>query len=352
MPAATKHAALKWISARHLQHFIASAEKAGVNVDVLLEDAGVVRARLSDPDYPVPVAAIELMLSTITREHAEPLVGLRLARDIQPATFGPLGYIAQACTTFADVLDVVTRYSGLLSNIGKSSVVHAPGASEVRWECTAGGRVFRRQATEYVLGSFVTLGRLLMPDRHDMPKAVTFTHPGPGSPKHARAYVSFFQCPVYFDRPASAVVIPAAALKARLRHGDAFIKSLLERHAANVLKQRTTDSSLGDEVSHLVKAMILDGVPTKEMVAAQLGMSGRSLHRKLEDTGTRYREILDRVRLDIASERLKTAEDSTADISDGLGFSTRQAFLRWFKQRMGQTPGAFRTQARQGDAND
>jgi AraC-like DNA-binding protein len=352
MPATTKHAALKWISARHLQHFIANAEKAGVDIDLLLEDAGVVRARLSDPDYPVPVAAVELMLSTITREYAEPLVGLRLARDIQPATFGPLGYIAQACTTFADVLEVVTRYSGLLSNIGKSSVVHAPDATEVRWECTAGGRIFRRQATEYVLGSFVTLARLLMPERQDMPRAVTFTHPGPDSPRHARGYVSFFKCPVYFGRPASAVVIPALALKARLRHGDAFIKSLLERHAATMLKQRTTDSSLGDEVSHLVKAMILDGVPTKDMVAAQLGMSGRSLHRKLEDAGTSYREILDRVRLEIASERLKFAADSTTEISGSLGFSTRQAFLRWFKQRTGETPGEFRTKNQRSDADD
>jgi AraC-like DNA-binding protein len=349
MPAATKQAALKWISARHLQHFIANAEKAGVDVDVLLEDAGVIRARLSDPDYPVPVAAIELLLSTITREHAQPLIGLRMARDIQPATFGPLGYIAQACTTFADVLDVITRYSGLLSNIGKTSIVHAPDATEVRWECVAGGRVFRRQATEYVLGSFVTLGRLLMPDRHDMPKAVTFMHAGPDTPKHARAYVAFFQCPVYFNKPTSAVVIPAQALKTKLRHGDAFIKSLLERHAANMMKHRTTDSSLSDEVSHLVKAMILDGVPTKDMVAAQLGMSGRSLHRKLEDAGTSYREILDQVRLDIASERLKLATDSTTDISDGLGFSTRQAFLRWFKHRTGKTPGEFRTETKQDD---
>lgn len=348
MPNAAKHAELKWISARHLQHFVSHAEAARVDVDKLLEDAGLNRARLVDPDYVVPISAIELMLATLTREHNQPLMGLRLSRDIQPATFGPLGYIAQACPAFGDVLDVLVRYNGLLSNIGNTSIVHAPGSIEVRWECSAGGRVFRQQATEYVLGAFVTLGRLLIPGQQDLPLSVNFAHQRPASVRHAREYVSYFQCPVYFDRPLSSVVLPIAALKTKLRHGDAFVRELMERHAANLLKQRTSPSSIPDEVSHLIRAMIVDGVPGKDAVAELLGMSGRSLHRKLQDSGTNYQALLDQVRMEIASVRLGSSEDSNAEISDSLGFSTRQAFLRWFKQRTGKTPSEFKNQIKQG----
>jgi AraC-like DNA-binding protein len=344
MPNTAKHAELKWISARHLQHFISHAEAARVDADKLLEDAGLNRARLADPDYVVPIAAIELMLAILTREHNQPLMGLRLSRDIQPATFGPLGYIAQACPTFGDVLEVLVRYNGLLSNIGSTSIVHAPGSVEVRWDCSAGGRVFRKQATEYVLGSFVTLGRLLMPGQQDLPLSVNFAHPRPTSAKYAREYVSYFQCPVYFERPLSSVVLPVATLKTRLRHGDAFVRELMERHAANLLKQRTSPSSIPDEVSHLIRAMIVDGVPGKDAVAAQLGMSGRSLHRKLQDAGSSYQDLLDQVRLEIARERLGSAGDSATEISDSLGFSTRQAFLRWFKQHTGKTPSEYKNQ--------
>lgn len=347
MPGSSSQAhELKWISARHLQHFISQAEAAHVDIGQLLEDAGLNRERLADPDYPVPVPAIELMLSAVTREHNQPLLGLRLAHDIQPATFGPLGYIAQACPTFGDVLDMVVRYNGLLSNIGNSSVVHTPGNVEVRWECVAGGRVFRQQATEYVLGAFVVLARLLLPGRRDLPQAVNFSHHPPASAAHMREYVSFFRCPVYFGQAVSSTVLPTAALKVRLRHGDAFMREMLERHAANVLKQRTQPSSIPDEVKHLIRAMIIDGAPGKDAIAAQLGMSGRSLHRKLQDAGTSYQELLDGVRLEIACERLRETENTSAEIADCLGFSTPQAFLRWFKQCSGQTPSEYRSHHR------
>ena len=337
-----KQAALKWISARHLRHFIAQAQAVGVNVDLLLEDAGVVRERLDDPDYPVPVSAIELMLSAIMREQAQPLIGLRLAYNIQPATFGPLGYLAQSCTTFSDVLQVITRYSGLLSNIGKTSVVPVPGGVEVHWECLAGGKLFRQQATEYVLGTFVVLARLLIPGRKDVPASVSFAHAKPELTAHARRYISFFRCPVYFDKPFSAVTLSTQALQTRLPHGDSFMKEMLERHAANVLKQRSVTSTLSDEVRHLIRALTIDGAPSKETVAAQLGMSARNLHRKLGEEGSSYRALLDEVRLEIAVEHLQGTTESSAEISERLGFSTRQAFLRWFKQSTGKTPTEYR----------
>lgn len=348
MPRTPPHSDLTWISARHLRHFIAYADAAGLKVDELLDDAGLNRARLEDPDYPVPLAAIELILATITREQQQPLLGLRLAANIQPATLGPLGYIAQSCPTLGDVLDAAVRYNGLLSNIGHTSLLRAPGSVEVRWECRAGGRVFRQLATEYVLGLLVVLARLLIPDRQDLPLSVNFSHRRPVSAATARDYVSFFQCPVYFEQACSSAVIPAAALNIRLRHGDAFIREMMERHASNLLKQRTQTPSLPDEVQHLIRAMIIDGVPSKDAIAAQLGMSGRSLHRKLQQTGTRYQELLDQVRLDIARERLTEGTDSSAEISGCLGFATRQAFLRWFKQRTGKTPTAYRSHMEHG----
>jgi AraC-like DNA-binding protein len=341
---AAKETALKWISARHLQHFIAQAETAGVNIEDLLDEAGVVRERLRDPDYPIPVSAIELMLASVTRQRDEPLLGLYMARNIQPAALGPLGYLAQTCATFADVLDVITRYSGLLSNIGRTSVLHIPGGAEVRWDCLAGGRLFRQQATEYVLGSFVVMGRLLIPGRQDLPVAVSLPHPRPASTDLAREYIAFFKCPVYFDRPYAAVTLPLRALQARLRHGDAFMKDLLERHAANLLRQRAAGSSLEDEVRHLIRALIADGAPAKETVAAQLGMSGRSLHRRLQESKHSYRELLDEVRLEIAMRDLRDSGDAIAEVAGRLGFSTHQAFLRWFKHSTGQTPGEYRHQ--------
>jgi len=96
-------------------------------------------------------------------------------------------------------------------------------------------------------------------------------------------------------------------------------------------------------VRRLLQALILTGTPTKEAVAQQLGTSTRSLHRRLEAESTSYGEQLDAVRLALAREQLHAPETPIADIAARLGFSSPQAFMRWFKQLVGATPGQYRS---------
>ena len=345
-----KDPALGWISVRHLQHIVARGEGIGISMKELMDEAGLTQSKLNDADGLIPISAIEAMLVAFSKRYSDPLMGLHLADDIQPATFGALGYITQVCSTFSEVLEMLTRYSGLLSNIGKTSVVFNPGSVQVCWECAVGSPFLKQQATEYVLGSLMVLMRLLLPEKSDFLKSVQFAHAKPDDAELNRKYFSFFKCPVYFGQTTSCVVVGSDVLKTKLRHGDAFMKDALDRHAQNILRQRTQVSSLTDEVRHLIGAMIINGVPTKEMVAMQLGISGRSLHRKLEEMGTGYREILDQVRLKIAQTRLQEGVDSMSAIAEHLGFHSHQAFQRWFKQSTGQTPGEYRKQQSEGRA--
>lgn len=334
--------AVEWISARHVQHIVARGEAAGIAMDALLQDAGLSRARLLDVDYQVPVSALEHMLASISRDAPDPLIGLFLATEIQPSTFGAIGFIAQTCGRYGDVLEMLTRFNGLLSNIGRTSVIHGPGTVSVCWECTAGGALFRRHACEYVLGSLVMLSRLLMPAQAPIIQSVHFAHSRPADAAIIRTYPGFFQAPVYFDSSMSCVVMPASVLRIPLSHSDAFMKDMLERHALHLMQQRQRKPALADEVMHLIRALMIEQVPDKATVAGQLGISSRSLHRHLQTLGTSYRELLDRVRLAMARERLEDSHDSLTDIADHLGFSTRQAFIRWFRDQAGTTPGQYR----------
>lgn len=338
-----------WISARHLQHMIGRGEAVGLRFDDLLGEAGLSRERLADGEARVPLAVIEAVLSAISERYPDPLLGLHAAQDIQPAAFGPLGHIMQACTTFADALDVVMRYRGLLSNIGRSSVRRTPGELQICWECLVGGPALRRQATEYVMGTFASLIRVLLPGPQQL-HSVYLAHSRAEAPEAAREYYKHFNCPVYFDRPESSLNFPDRVLQMRLPHGDAQLKDMLEQHARRLLAERAQPRALTDEVRHLIRTMIIEGVPMRDRVAEQLGISGRSLHRKLIEAGSGYRELLDEVRLELAQQRLRDSEDSVTVIADFLGFNSHQAFLRWFKQASGdRTPGQYRREQR-GDS--
>lgn len=331
-----------WVSMRHLQRATVFARGAGIGVDDLLAQAGLDHRQLADSEGVVSLRAIEAMLGALQRQYNAPLFGLRLANEIQPSTLGAIGHILQACPTFADLIDVVVRYNGLLSNIGRSSITHAPGQIEVHWDCLAGSTLFRRHASEYVVGTFVVLSRLLAPG-HVFPTAIHFKHARPDNSERIREYFAFFQCPVHFDQASTTVFAPAELLQARLPYGDAVLKNLLEQHALNLLQRRGEAPSFVDDARRLLKALILAGSASKEAVAQQLGTSPRSLHRRLQSQGTTYRELLDTVRADLAREQLVSVAPIT-EIGERLGFSSRQAFMRWFRQVTGATPSQYRKQ--------
>ncbi|MGH8492937.1 MAG: AraC family transcriptional regulator [Moraxellaceae bacterium] len=336
--------ALAWISVRHLQHMIARGEAAGLPMQSLLDEAGILPAQLADPDGLLSISAVEALLVRLSQRYADPLLGLHLASDIRPATFGVLGYILQASATLGDVLEVLVRYNGLLSNIGRTSLRFGPGTVEVVWECLAGGEAFRRQATDYVIGIFVVISRLLLGEKAQQLRAVHLAHSRPADAERVREYADFFRAPVYFAGEHSSVVMAVDALRLKLPHGDAVLKELMEAHALQLLRQRSRETSLADAVRHLVEVMLADGVPGREMVAQQLGMSERSLHRHLQALGTSWRAIMDAARMDMAHARLCGTQASASEIAELLGFSTHQAFLRWFRQSTGMTPGEYRRQ--------
>lgn len=333
---------LNWISISHLQHFVARGQAAGLSMEDWLEDIGVSTEQLGDANRMIPVNAIEAMLETLTSRYELPLIGLHMAHDIQPAALGPLGQIAQVCNTFGTVVKMAERLHGLLSNIGDLRIIHHPGQVEICWDSLAGGPAFKRQAREYVLGSVAVIMRFLLPEQKRLLLRVNFSHERPQDPHHVRGYFTFFGVPVHFDQPHSSLVLPSALLEARMPHGNAAVRDLLEQHAARTIREREYQADLKNEVRQLIRVMLMDGPPTKEMVADQLGLSARHLHRQLQAQGSSYRDLLQEVRLILAADCLREQNMTVEDTARRLGFASRQAFLRWFRLSTNQTPTEFR----------
>ena len=340
MPTASPPPEGYWVSMRHVQRAVVMLKAAGLDAGALLAGGGISQEQLADGNARVPLSVFETLFSAYQGTQLEPLLGLRMAETIQPSTLGSLGLMLQNCGTLADVLEIYLRFRGLLSNVGEAAVNYSPGRFEICWTCVAGGERLRRDATEYVLGGFSVITRMLVPD---MPPfiAVQFTHAAP-KPELAKRYFDFFGCPVYFNRPHASITAPSELLQMRLPYGDAVLKDLLVQHARRALERQANPPSLTDDVRRLIQSLLVLKAPTMDAVAAQLGLSTRSLHRRLEEAGTSYREILDAVRLNMAQAALVREDEAIADLAERLSFSSPQAFMRWFKALVGMTPGQYR----------
>jgi AraC-like DNA-binding protein len=157
-------------------------------------------------------------------------------------------------------------------------------------------------------------------------------------------YHALFQCPVHFGQAESKLVIPSQYRAEPMRHNNAFVREALENHARDLLKKRTR-SDLKADVKDLVRVMMTDGIPSLDMVARQLGMSGRTLHRALQKEDGSYQQLLDEARMDQVQELLTNTSLSIEEVAARVGFQTRQSLIRWFKEKQGITPGDYRQQS-------
>ena len=78
-----------------------------------------------------------------------------------------------------------------------------------------------------------------------------------------------------------------------------------------------------------------------QAIAEDLGMSARTLHRRLQAEGISYQELLDQVRLDIAAAQLASGRHSIVSIAERVGFSQPSTFHRAFKSWTGLTPAEY-----------
>lgn len=332
---------------RHVHLLRVRAEAAGVSVDDSLRSIGLDPEQLGDPDGRVPLAALESVLERRGGSPSDLPIGLELARDVGPATFGTLGLIIQACSRFSDVLEALVRFNGLSSSVGHVSVLHTLDGVHVRWECRAGGPHFRRHATEYVLASFVGLVRRWVPGGDDHLRGVRLAQARPERRAVRERYRASFGVPVTYDEPVACVVLDPAVLALRMPGGDALVKDLLEQHTVSRLGRRAAESSFADAVRAQIAALMVVRAPTRDAVARRMGTSVRSLVRRLGASGTSFRELLDDERARSAEERLRGTGDGIDSVASALGFGSARAFSRWFKARSGRSPGDFRTDARE-----
>lgn len=123
--------------------------------------------------------------------------------------------------------------------------------------------------------------------------------------------------------------------------GDAALMGTAEQLASSALSTAPRLGALRESVAARIESR-LPGVVSPDDVAALLHMSARTLQRRLEAEGTRFSEVLDRVRERQARKLLADPSLGLAEIAHRAGFADLATFSRAFKRWTGVPPGAFR----------
>ena len=333
------------ISVRLVWPFIELMRRAGRDDAVARVPAvlGITEEQLRDPEMRIAQARIAEVLARWVERSGNRNLGLQAAHHVEPEHIGIVGYVAQLRPTLKEAFESSVRYTPLLGDLAHNSLT-------VEGELAYARLWFDPQlamppaAYEFVLALVLLRARRLTGMPGLSPREVHFVHPQPADD---RLHAKVFGCPLRFDMPITQVVMPAHVLDMPLASAEPGLAKLLEHQADGMLERLPRSDKLGARVRTLLSGKTSLRSSSAEGTARALGVSERSLCRKLNAEGTSYRELLDEARMHTALRDLEQTSRSIGEIAYQLGFASTQAFHRAFRRWTGATASAHRTEARE-----
>ncbi|MEN8198064.1 MAG: helix-turn-helix transcriptional regulator, partial [Pseudomonadota bacterium] len=145
-----------------------------------------------------------------------------------------------------------------------------------------------------------------------------------------------------FRADANAIVLPIGALDCPMRSGGHETSKPCSGALDRALALRNLSQPTVERVASVVYALLGQQAVDQDAVARALGLSRRSLRRKLESEGRTFSQVLTECRFRLAKHALSRTNRSLAQIALDLGYSEQSAFTRAFSRRAGLAPGQYR----------
>jgi AraC-like DNA-binding protein len=337
-------AAAPTIDAVWAKRISAKLKVAGLPAGEILRKAGIKPHLLNQRNARIPFRqhAALLELASIVTENS--CFGLELAaREIDPRDAGLLAYAALSSRTLGDAVKIIKRYLRVLNEAAEIRTAIQRDLAVGEFYFTDASVRTCTQATEFGLANFVRSMRFLTGIQL-RPMEVGFAHP---RNRDINKFEKFFGCPIRFGGRRNSIIISRHQLALPIATADERLLGILTGYCDEILASRAKISAdLRHEVERLIMKLLSRGEADTRRVAHELGMSVRTLARKLRESGASFAEILDELRADLARKYLGDVTLTVSQVTFLLGYSEVSAFNHAFKRWTGKTPSRWRAVAR------
>jgi AraC-like DNA-binding protein len=191
--------------------------------------------------------------------------------------------------------------------------------------------------TDVAFASLVELGRRGTKQRLT-PHRVEFTRAGPVTEKHK----AYFGCPIRYKTAKNVLVLKGSDLDRPFPGHNPELLEILTPALAAALGDLEACNSISEQVKVLLKRKLASGRPDLPEVAQELGMSERTLQRRVTDEGKNFRELLIEARQELGRRLLADPSAEIDEVAYLLGFQDTSSFHRAFRDWEGVTPNRWR----------
>jgi AraC-like DNA-binding protein len=318
---------------------IARLKSAGVPVAPLLKRVGLTPELIADPEVRLSVRSQITLLDEAAIALKDDCIGFTLARDHDPREIGLLYYVMASSQTLGEALNRIARYSKITN---ESLVFGYREGNRLIISLSYSGvpRHSDRHQIEFCMFSAIRICRLLT-GQHLVPQHFAIAHHRSGGTSEMARFVG---TKVQFGADTDEFALNLDARELPLINSDNYLNDLLLKYCeAALAHRRGALSQLRTKVENAISSLLPHGRVLVGNVARTLGMSKRTLERKLSEEGLNFTEVIQQLRRDLAVRYLNERNLHVSKIAWLLGFHEVSSFTHAFKRWTGKTPTQMRT---------
>jgi AraC-like DNA-binding protein len=283
------------------------------------------------------------LLDAASDQLSDPFFGLHVGERMRLATYTGYGPVLCTCKDFRTVVEQTMRFEALAHDLGRTELLDDGEFARYRWHSPWLSEPGGRHLVESVAAGIRVMANWLA-GGHVPAVELFFRHPAPaGLP--VDEYQRVLNAPVQFGAAHDEARFPAAFLDLAVANADAslfvpVVQAAEQRLAAHHRAMR--EPPIVQEVRAVIQAHLARDAARLPEAAAALGLTPRTLQRKLAGAGTTFSGLLDLTRRELAQIYLRDRGLSLAEIAFLLGFSEQSSFSHAFRAWFGDTPASWR----------
>jgi AraC-like DNA-binding protein len=324
------------LSIMAVRGLLEALEHHGIDRRAFFEAAGFDDRRIDDPESRVTLEECDRLHELALDMTGDAAFGLHQGERASAVTYNLVGHLAEHAGTLRQAIEALIRFQKLFADRTVWKLVENDATAMLLYDVAPGSARCRRLRTEGTLTGFYRMVRYFARDAR--PKAC-FEY---RAPPYVAEYQRIFEGTARFEQPFSGIVIDRALLEARTVNHDAEFHALLQKQA----EKRASRIAQTQTYSERVREVLLQGAASRSAdmnaVARVLGLSARSLRRRLSEEGASFAQVLQGALATQARALLADEARSIEDTAYAMGFSEPSAFHRAFKRWTGLTPKAYR----------
>lgn len=316
-----------------------AAESKGVDADLLLERVRLTRAELDEFDGRIGVDSLLALWEAAAEASGDPCFGLHAGEHfVEAKTIHVVGYSARNSPTLGECYARTIKFARLTNEGSLLELERRASEAHLFLNAARGHAAWPRVYSEMAMAAYLSIGRSWTKTAIEIVRA-TFHHP---EPDDISEYVRIFGPNVSFSGERNEMVFPAGALDLPLKEPDPALQEYLDARATALLGGLGQSREFEGRVRAIIDEELANGAPDVETVARRLGMSRRTLQRRLREEGHSFKQLADDVCKTTALALVANPRFSISAIAAMSGYLDSKSFRAAFSRWTGQTPRDYR----------